>query len=54
VPTGLGASGLPGSVQVVARPFDESTALRLARVIGRGVVRFGPPPALEAALATPV
>jgi aspartyl-tRNA(Asn)/glutamyl-tRNA(Gln) amidotransferase subunit A len=54
VPTGLGASGLPGSVQVVARPFDESTALRLARAIGRGVARFGPPPALEAALATPV
>src|SRR2546425_843801 len=54
VPTGVGSSGLPGSVQIVARPFDEPTALRLARVIERGAGRSGPPPALEAALATPV
>lgn len=54
VPTGLGAWRLPGSVQIVARPFDESTALRLARAIERGAVPSGRPRALEAALATPV
>src|SRR5439155_16253651 len=29
VPTGIGAAGMPGSVQIAARPFEEATALRL-------------------------
>jgi aspartyl-tRNA(Asn)/glutamyl-tRNA(Gln) amidotransferase subunit A len=36
VPTGVGSSGLPGSVQLMSRPFEEQTALRLARAIERG------------------
>jgi len=36
VPTGVGPSGLPASVQLVARPHQEQTALRLARAIERG------------------
>ena len=35
VPTGLGAGGLPLSLQVVGRPFDEATVLRIGRVIER-------------------
>ncbi len=54
VPTGLGSSGFPGSVQVVARPFDEQTALRLARAIERGATRLGTPRGLELALAHPI
>jgi aspartyl-tRNA(Asn)/glutamyl-tRNA(Gln) amidotransferase subunit A len=50
VPTGLGASGLPGSVQLVGRPFDEPTALRLARAVERGVTRAVVPRGLELAL----
>jgi aspartyl-tRNA(Asn)/glutamyl-tRNA(Gln) amidotransferase subunit A len=51
VPTGIGASGFPGSVQLVARPFDEATALRLARAIERSAGPLGPPRSLERALA---
>jgi aspartyl-tRNA(Asn)/glutamyl-tRNA(Gln) amidotransferase subunit A len=54
VPTGLGARGLPGSVQIIARPFDERTALRLARVVERGAGRLGTPRGLELALADPI
>jgi aspartyl-tRNA(Asn)/glutamyl-tRNA(Gln) amidotransferase subunit A len=53
VPTGVGPSGFPGSVQVVGRPFDERTALRLAQAIERGGVRPGLPPGVELALASP-
>ena len=53
VPTGLGSSGFPGSVQVVARPFDEQTALRLARAVERGGAPRGMPRGLELALANP-
>jgi aspartyl-tRNA(Asn)/glutamyl-tRNA(Gln) amidotransferase subunit A len=53
VPTGIGTSGFPGSVQIVARPFDEHTALRLAGAIERGAVRPGAPRGLELALAKP-
>ena len=35
VPTGLGASGLPLSIQIVGRPFDEATVFRVGRVIER-------------------
>ncbi len=48
VPTGVGSSGLPASVQLVSRPYQEQTALRLARAIERGVGRVtprGPDPA---------
>ena len=51
LPTGLGASGLPGSVQVVGRPFDELTTFRIARALERGVTRAGTPRAVELALA---
>jgi aspartyl-tRNA(Asn)/glutamyl-tRNA(Gln) amidotransferase subunit A len=54
VPTGLGSRGLPGSVQIVARPFDEQTALRLARAVERGAGRLGTPRGLELALAHPI
>ena len=51
VPTGVGAAGFPGSVQLVARPFDEATALRLARSIERAAGPLGTPRGLERALA---
>jgi aspartyl-tRNA(Asn)/glutamyl-tRNA(Gln) amidotransferase subunit A len=51
VPTGLGASGLPGSVQIVARPFDELTALRLAQALERRVGPGSVPRGLALALA---
>ncbi len=35
VPTGLGEAGLPLSIQVVGRPFDEATVLRIGRAIER-------------------
>jgi aspartyl-tRNA(Asn)/glutamyl-tRNA(Gln) amidotransferase subunit A len=50
VPTGLGSSGMPTSVQVAARPFDEHTALHLARSIESGVAPLGKPRGLELAL----
>jgi len=49
VPTGLGSSGFPGSVQLVAGPFEEQTALRLARAIERGAARPGTPRGLALA-----
>jgi aspartyl-tRNA(Asn)/glutamyl-tRNA(Gln) amidotransferase subunit A len=54
VPTGLGSSGLPGSVQLVAPPFDEQTALRLARAIERRAARPGAPRGLALALANAI
>jgi aspartyl-tRNA(Asn)/glutamyl-tRNA(Gln) amidotransferase subunit A len=54
VPTGIGAGGMPGSVQVAARPFDERTALRLAQAIERGATPLGRPRALELARVNPV
>jgi aspartyl-tRNA(Asn)/glutamyl-tRNA(Gln) amidotransferase subunit A len=51
VPTGVGLSGFPGSVQLVARPFDERTALRLARAVERARGPLGTPRGLERALA---
>jgi aspartyl-tRNA(Asn)/glutamyl-tRNA(Gln) amidotransferase subunit A len=35
VPTGLTASGLPIGLQVVGRPFDEATVLRVGRAVER-------------------
>jgi aspartyl-tRNA(Asn)/glutamyl-tRNA(Gln) amidotransferase subunit A len=52
IPTGVGSSGFPGSVQVVGGPFDEQTALRLAQAIERGGARPGPPRGVELALAS--
>jgi aspartyl-tRNA(Asn)/glutamyl-tRNA(Gln) amidotransferase subunit A len=54
VPTGLGSSGLPASVQLVAAPFDEQTALRLARAVERGTERPGTPSGLALAHANPI
>jgi aspartyl-tRNA(Asn)/glutamyl-tRNA(Gln) amidotransferase subunit A len=51
VPTGLGSSGFPGSVQIVSRPFDEQSALRLAYAVERGAGRHGTPRGIELALA---
>jgi aspartyl-tRNA(Asn)/glutamyl-tRNA(Gln) amidotransferase subunit A len=33
VPVGLAADGLPLSVQIAGRPFDEATVLRVGRAI---------------------
>ncbi|HEY2218104.1 MAG TPA: amidase [Gaiellaceae bacterium] len=54
VPTGIGAGGMPGSVQIAARPFEERTALRLARTIERAAPPLGRPRGLEAARVNPV
>jgi aspartyl-tRNA(Asn)/glutamyl-tRNA(Gln) amidotransferase subunit A len=54
VPTGVGAGGMPRSVQVAARPFEEQTALRLARAIEQGATPLGRPRALEVALVNAV
>jgi len=54
VPTGLGADGMPGSVQIAARPFDEQTALALARAVERGARPLGRPRGLELAGVNPV
>jgi len=51
VPTGLGSSGFPSSVQIAARPFDEQIALRLAYVIERDAGRLDTPRGIELALA---
>lgn len=50
VPTGIAASGLPTSVQVAARPFAESTALKVALVLEQAAGSVGLPRAVEAAL----
>ena len=49
VPAGIGGSGFPVSVQVVARPFDEQTALRIALAIQRATGPIAGPTVLEAA-----
>jgi aspartyl-tRNA(Asn)/glutamyl-tRNA(Gln) amidotransferase subunit A len=54
VPVGLGAAGMPTSVQVAARPLDEQMALRLALAIERGVRPLGRPRGLELALGNNV
>jgi aspartyl-tRNA(Asn)/glutamyl-tRNA(Gln) amidotransferase subunit A len=54
IPTGLGSSGLPASVQLVAGPFAEQTALRLARAVERGTARPGTPSGLAFALANSI
>jgi aspartyl-tRNA(Asn)/glutamyl-tRNA(Gln) amidotransferase subunit A len=43
VPAGIGDSGLPVSVQVAARPFDEQTTLRIALAIQRATGGIGSP-----------
>jgi aspartyl-tRNA(Asn)/glutamyl-tRNA(Gln) amidotransferase subunit A len=54
VPTGVGAGGMPGSVQVAARPFEEQTAVGLARAIERGTASLGRPRGLEVALVNSI
>jgi Asp-tRNA(Asn)/Glu-tRNA(Gln) amidotransferase A subunit family amidase len=44
VPAGLTAGGLPVGVQVVARPWDELTALDLAQAIETALGGYMPPP----------
>jgi aspartyl-tRNA(Asn)/glutamyl-tRNA(Gln) amidotransferase subunit A len=51
VPTGVSASGFPGSVQIVGAPFDEATALRLACAVERAAGPLGTPRGLDRALA---
>jgi len=51
IPAGIGGAGFPVSVQVVARPFDEQTALRVGLAIERATGRVGGPNGLEAARA---
>jgi aspartyl-tRNA(Asn)/glutamyl-tRNA(Gln) amidotransferase subunit A len=54
VPTGIGSGGMPASVQVAARPFEEQTALRLGSAIEDGARPLGRPRGLELALVNPV
>ncbi len=42
VPTGLGATGLPLSLQIVGRPFDEATVFRTGRAIEVATAWEGP------------
>ncbi len=42
VPTGLGAAGLPLSLQVVGRPFDEAMVFRIGRAIEKATAWDGP------------
>ena len=42
VPTGKGEGGLPLSLQVVGRPFDEATVFRIGRAIERATGWDGP------------
>jgi aspartyl-tRNA(Asn)/glutamyl-tRNA(Gln) amidotransferase subunit A len=44
LPSGLSRSGLPLSVQVVGRPFDEATVLRVGRAWERAAGGFAAPP----------
>ena len=48
VPTGKGATGLPLSLQIVGRPFDEATVFRIGRAIEKATAWDGsagePPP----------
>lgn len=43
VPAGIGALGLPTSVQIAARPFGEETALRVALAVERAAGPIGIP-----------
>jgi aspartyl-tRNA(Asn)/glutamyl-tRNA(Gln) amidotransferase subunit A len=54
VAVGLGSQGMPRSVQIVARPFAEETALDLARAVERHAEPLGTPIGLERALVNPV
>ncbi|WP_145137138.1 amidase [Roseomonas gilardii] len=50
MPAGLSASGLPLSAQLVGRPFDEATLLRVGRVVEKATAHWGATaPALLAA-----
>ena len=42
VPAGLDADGLPLSLQLIGRPFDEETVYRAAHVVERAAGRFEP------------
>jgi aspartyl-tRNA(Asn)/glutamyl-tRNA(Gln) amidotransferase subunit A len=50
VPSGLDAAGLPLSVQVMGRHFDESTVFRVARAFEREIAWQGAPPFKGAAV----
>jgi amidase len=43
-PIGLTSQGLPGGVQVVARQYDDMTALHFAELLERDYAGFVPPP----------
>ena len=50
MPAGLSASGLPLSAQIVGRPFDEATLLRVGRAVEKATASWGATaPALLAA-----
>ena len=50
MPAGLSASGLPLSAQLVGRPFDEATLLRVGRAVEKATASWGATaPALLAA-----
>jgi amidase len=43
-PIGLTAQGLPGGLQIVARQYDDLTAIRFAELLERDYAAFAPPP----------
>jgi aspartyl-tRNA(Asn)/glutamyl-tRNA(Gln) amidotransferase subunit A len=47
VPCGLSPQGLPLGLQIVGRPFDEATVLRVGRAWEEVVGGFTPPPRME-------
>jgi aspartyl-tRNA(Asn)/glutamyl-tRNA(Gln) amidotransferase subunit A len=42
VPAGLSSEGLPLGLQLIGRPFDESTLFSLGQVIEEAAGRFSP------------
>lgn len=43
-PLGLTRQGLPGGVQIIARQYEDMTALRFAELLEQQYARFSPPP----------
>ena len=43
-PLGLTRQGLPGGVQIIARQYEDLTALHFAELLEQQYARFSPPP----------
>jgi Asp-tRNAAsn/Glu-tRNAGln amidotransferase A subunit and related amidases len=44
VPAGVGSDGLPLGLQLIGRPFDEETVLRVGQVIEKAATFTATPP----------